>query len=254
MFLTKEARHEIAKSYFRSMDALAARLPGEAIVRAIVDFLYAFSRTIDIGPTGTIFIRDPLHDEFHQEPKFQLFVFPYNADDIAVLPEDCVCALNLRSSQQVAGYMGEAKVLSLNADKKLSPFMQGLILLHEGYHAWMLQTRPRDVLSSAEHEYEAHCLDQSWLMKIGRIGYREVLERIEQHILGQFGNDPLVPMMTFKAPPYPAEVDDFMGAPQDEDEVSRRLLMICLHAVFRIKHRTGLSRHDLVKTLGPMVA
>lgn len=150
--------------------------------------------------------------------------------------ESCVTA-----KHSVAQFLPDMKTLITHDDQATSPIWKGLILLHEGRHAYTYLTRPYDWKNEKLFCYEerdTHEFQNRMASNLGSVPYQtlleEEIERIKKELEGTGG----VVGITFPDRiPYHEAQEGIFGKAESEFERSYRESSLWIHANFVLLER-----------------
>lgn len=140
----------------------------------------------------------------------------------------------------IAGnFKPQDKSLILKADMPMSPQWRGIIIAHEGFHAFEYIPKPYDWHNPeifVQHERAAHEFENSLIASEGGSKYQDYLEtEIERiHvIIASHGPGAFETYFPDRAP-YDTKLDTIFGAAESKFEKDTRMTHIWIHAIFSI--------------------
>lgn len=252
--LQEHERFAVANSYFLGMETIAAAVHWRPLPQ-VASFLQVNAWHIYPQEDRRWGRGQSLRaDASTNDDGPRVWIYAYDAhDDMPYVKEECYLQLGLGEEKQLACYYHSNRFLAVNAGRVLSPFLRGLFLLHEGYHAWEQQVdNPGKQLTPAVHEFETHCFEHSWLAVWGGGMYQGVLRQRMDQLKEEIGTRPLPTIPSFRRPPYFPELERLMGPAVDEKEKVTRAWLVHKNALFRLVQDMRLPLPHTIGLLQPL--
>lgn len=145
------------------------------------------------------------------------------------------------AKHSVAQFLPDMKTLITHDDQATSPIWKGLILLHEGRHAYTFLTRPYDWKNEKLFCYEerdTHEFQNRMAGNLGGVPYQTLLEEEIERIKKELDGTGSAVGKTFPNPmPYHEAQEDIFGKAESEFERSYRESSLWIHANFVLLER-----------------
>jgi len=237
--INEHARFTIAQQYLRAVEHLASRV-GNPILHTVVDFLQTFCCLIIPQRDGKFSAGKPLHEKFAGSGiGDNVWVYVHDHEDLQHLSEDCAISLFLGKKDVPANYHHDNRFLVLR-QMSYSPFFQGLLIAHEGFHAMTL-TKSEELPDHDIHEYEAHCFEHELLREIGGSIYQQLLQQRIEQIRMELKERSIAdcgPLMDFT---YPLSLDGLWGSYRSTSEARMRKWELHQHAIYYLIQELDIS-------------
>jgi len=164
---------------------------------------------------------------------------------LPILPEDLADLFRIPVMRSMTNYSGEYmpayKVAAVRADIHLSPFGQGMLVLHEGKHAYLHLIEHhacRDLDDVDRDEVEVRTFDCRVYQKIGGPAYEQIVARQMDSI-----NQSLAAIHEKIGDVFPESldydpaIDSIFGKPASKRDASMRCTGIYVDVIFRLLER-----------------
>jgi len=146
----------------------------------------------------------------------------------------------------------ELKWMLLLAHAPISTSWRGIILAHEGFHAYDFLSKPydwNDPKTFAEHEVQAHTLQNGLMSEAGGEAYQKYLEKEVERlrktiVIRKEGADSYVKSYPNRSV-YNVELDHVFGPTESEFEKDIRATHTWIHAVFSLIEKDFPSKQHL---------